>query len=80
MAGEKKSFEEALARLEEVVGLLESGELTLDESLKLYEEGVGLIRFCSETLERAEARIKILQRTPEGDIKAFDFKSDAIDV
>ena len=46
MAGEKKSIEEALARLEEVVGLLESGELTLDESLKLYEEGVGLIRFC----------------------------------
>ncbi len=80
MAEVKKSFEEALARLEEVVGLLESGELTLDEALKLYEEGVGLIRFCSEALDKAEAKVKILQSTPEGDTVAFDFRSDTVDV
>ena len=79
MAEEKKSCEEALARLEEVVARLERGELTLDESLGLYEEGIGLIRLCSEALEAAEAKVKILQSTPEGDTVAFDFKSDIVE-
>lgn len=77
---EKKSFEESLARLEEVVRLLESGSLTLDESLKLYEEGVGLIRASYEELDRTEAKIKILQSTSDGSIKAFDFSSEKTDV
>ena len=55
------TFEEAMARLEEILRALESGSEGLDSSLKLYEEGISLIRTCSEKLERAEQSVKILQ-------------------
>ncbi len=53
-------FEEALARLEEIVRNLEQGEAALDEALKLFEEGVKLARFCSQQLDQAEAKIEIM--------------------
>ena len=53
-------FEDALARLEEIVKALESGNAPLDSSLALFEEGVGLVRLCSSKLDKAESRIKIL--------------------
>ena len=56
----KKTFEEALARLEEIVARLETGEAALDESMILFEEGVGLARFCQEKLAAAEGRLEIL--------------------
>lgn len=68
-------FEAAAARLEEIVRLLEGGTLPLEESLTLYEEGVRLVRACSKELNEAEMRVKVLQRTPEGDIKPADFAS-----
>ena len=55
------TFEEAMARLEEILRALESGSEGLDSSLKLYEEGISLIRTCSEKLESAEQSVKILQ-------------------
>lgn len=64
----KLNFEESLARLEEIVRALESGEKSLDDSMKLYEEGVRLIRVCSSELEGAEAKIKILKETLSGEI------------
>src|SRR5204863_5551738 len=54
------NFEAALARLETVVARLESGELTLAESLRTFEEGVYLSRQCAERLDQAEARIELL--------------------
>lgn len=60
------SFESALKRLEEIVGLLEKGELSLEESLKLFEEGVSLVQFCSSQLNDAEKRMKVLLKTSEG--------------
>ena len=54
------SFEEALARLEEIVRLLESGSETLNASLSLYEEGVSLVRLCSGRLTAAEQKVKLL--------------------
>ena len=54
------TFEQALARLEEIAGLLEGGSATLEDSLKLYEEGAGLAAFCSETLKTAQQRITTL--------------------
>ena len=60
MIENEPSFEEALARLEEVVRLLESGAETLDASLKLYEEGVSLVRLCTGRLAEAEQRVKVL--------------------
>lgn len=76
MEQEKKNFEASLARLEELVRALEGGSLTLDESLALYEEGVGLVRACTEELDRAEAKIKILKESPDGSIKAAEFSAD----
>lgn len=54
------SFEEALARLEEIVRLLEGGAETLDASLALYEEGIALVRLCSGRLTAAEQKVKLL--------------------
>ena len=56
----KLTFEEALARLEEIVGLMEEGKCPLDEALKRYEEGVKLVNFCEKTLDAAEKKIEIL--------------------
>lgn len=56
----KKTFEAAMQRLEEIVTELEEGNLSLEVSLKRYEEGVQLTRFCSEKLDHAENRIKEL--------------------
>jgi exodeoxyribonuclease VII small subunit len=59
-------FEEALRRLEEIVAKLEKGELTLEESLGLYEQGIGLARNCHAKLEEAEGRIEVLIKDARG--------------
>ena len=69
---EKKiDFEQALKKLEEITEKLEKGNLTLDESLKFFEEGIRLSRFCEKKLSDVENRIKILQSTdiPEEEAK-----------
>ena len=68
-------FEAALARLEEIVKALESGNAPLDSSLALFEEGVGLVRLCSSQLDSAESRIKILV-SGEGGIKEEDMNRE----
>lgn len=60
MAVKKLSFEQAMGRLEEIVGLLERGECGLDESLKLFEEGAKLAGQCEELLSSAEQRVNLL--------------------
>ena len=60
MAVKKPSFEEALGRLEEIVGLLERGECGLDQSLKLFEEGARLAGQCEEMLDKAEQKVNLL--------------------
>lgn len=69
MAKANKSFEESVARLEEIVRMLENGTATLDESLKLYEEGIALVRVCNQKLDSAEKKIKVLTETPDGSIE-----------
>jgi len=59
-------FEQALARLEEIVRALDSGAAPLDESLALFEEGVRLVKLCSEKLDSAEQKVKILVRGEDG--------------
>ena len=66
-------YEQRSARLEEIVSRLESGELPLEESLALYEEGVALVRACTRELDEAEQKVRILRRTAEGDIRPADF-------
>lgn len=55
---ERLSFEEALKKLESIVEQLEDEEITLEDSVKLYEEGVKMSKFCTEILEQAELRIE----------------------
>lgn len=63
-----------MERLEEITRLLESGAEGLDQSLKLYEEGVSLIRLCTQKLEAAEQSVKVLRMSEEG-ITLADFES-----
>lgn len=60
MAEKKLSFEQGAARLEEIVSHLESGEATLDESLKLFEEGSKLLGRCNAMLDAAEQKVDVL--------------------
>lgn len=59
-------FETAMAELEEIVHRLESGELPLEDALRLYERGVLLVRGCSAALDRAEERLQVLSLDAEG--------------
>jgi exodeoxyribonuclease VII small subunit len=72
---EGPKFEAAMARLEEIVHALEAGNLSLDESLKVFEEGTGLLRFCTRRLEAAERRIEILMQD-DGEARAEPFRWD----
>jgi exodeoxyribonuclease VII small subunit len=58
-------FEDALGRLEEIVRHLERGDLPLDNSLALYEEGTGLIKACSKILDEAEQKVVKLRKGPD---------------
>ena len=60
MDNNELTFEDAMARLEEIVGSLESGDFALDKSLSLFEEGIKLVRLCTEYLEKAESSVKKL--------------------
>ena len=72
---ENMSFEEAMARLEEIVRSLEGGTAQLDSSLAMFEEGVKLVGFCNRKLDDAERRIKILYKKEDGDIGEREFAS-----
>jgi exodeoxyribonuclease VII small subunit len=67
MSQEPQSFEAALKQLEDVVLKLEKGELPLEESLRLYEEGIRLSRFCHAKLEEAEGKIEQLMKDSRGE-------------
>ncbi len=59
-------FEDCLQRLEQIVGALEAGTLSLEESLKVFEEGIALARRCARYLDEAEQRIELLTRDDAG--------------
>jgi len=71
-------FEDALARLETIVGQLEKGDLPLEDSLKIFEEGVRLSKNCLKLLEEAERKVQILLEDKEGRkrIKTLDRKEE----
>ena len=72
----KPDFERSLVRLEEVVRRLESPQLSLDEAMKLFEEGVGLSRECQKQLEEAEGRVEILLKKADGKMAAEPFEAE----
>ncbi len=73
MAENKVTFESALSRLEEIVRAMESGSAPLDSSLALFEEGIGLVKFCTKELDAAEQKVKILQKDENGDFVEAPF-------
>jgi exodeoxyribonuclease VII small subunit len=69
MSKEELSFENALEELEEIVNKLESGELSLGESLAKFERGVKFSRFCSQTLKQAEEKVEMIIEDETGDLE-----------
>ena len=66
-------FEEAIADLEQVVEQLESGDLSLEDSLAAFEKGVGLVRYCNQKLSEVEKKVELLVKDKQGQLqlKAF---------
>lgn len=75
-APRKAEFEKSLARLEDVVRRLEQANLTLDDAMKLFEEGVQLSRECQKQLEEAEGRVEILLKKADGRLTAVPFEPE----
>jgi exodeoxyribonuclease VII small subunit len=73
-ANPEMSFEEALARLEELVTRLEAGELPLEETIRTFEEGQKLLRACTELLGKAEQRVKEILRRADGSLDEAEWK------
>ena len=73
MAENKMTFESALERLEEIVRAMERGSAALDSSLALFEEGIGLVKFCTKALDTAEQKVKILQKDENGEMTEAPF-------
>ena len=69
-----REFEGALSRLEKIVGDLEEGDLSLEEALKLFEEGVQVSRYCARVLKEAERKVEILTRNEAGDLESEPFR------
>jgi exodeoxyribonuclease VII small subunit len=69
---ERPSFEEALEKLEAIVEKLSDPNITLEKSVKLYEEGLKLSKFCSETLENAALRVEQIDQTDTSDVNEED--------
>ena len=76
-AAKKPDFEGSLSRLEEIVGKLESANLSLDDAMKLFEEGVQLSRECQKYLEEAEGKVEILLKKAGGEMAAAPFDPEA---
>lgn len=81
LAGENEdqlTFEQAIDKLEKVVKKLESGDLSLNESLKYYQQGIELIKLCNSQLEETKDKIKMLTENEEGNkvLKALDIEEE----
>ncbi len=72
----KQSLEGQLQILEQIVEILEQGQITLDDALTLFEEGIQLSKECNEKLQQAELRIKKLTKTLDGSFKVSEFEAE----
>ena len=70
------TFEESLKKLEVIVEQLEKGELALEDSLRLFEEGVGLSAACKKELDEAEGKVQVLIKQRDGSLKAEPFLNE----
>ena len=66
MSKKKQSFEESMVRLEQIVRAMERGDVALEESLKLFQEGTELVRSCQKLLDDAQMQVKMIMTAPDG--------------
>ena len=76
MDKQNKSFENNMQRLEQIVRAMERGDVPLEESLKLFQEGTELVRSCNELLDNAQLQVKMIMTAPDGSPKEEDFPHD----
>ncbi len=79
MARKKEKFEEALQKLEAIVAQMEEGDLPLEETLKAFEEGVRIARFCANKLDEAERKVEKLMRDQAGKLQTTSFSEEEDD-
>lgn len=72
----ENKFEESILRLEQIVQALENGDIDLDESLKLFEEGIKLTKSCQKMLDDAEKKVSVLMSDENGKIKKEEFNNE----
>lgn len=78
MVDKKSTFETALKNLEDIVKKMEEGELSLDQSLKKFEEGMDWVKFCEKNLNEAEGRVEKLMKDSEGNKKRVPFEVEDV--
>ena len=76
MNQQNASFEQNMQRLEQIVRAMERGDVALEESLKLFQEGTELVRSCNELLENAQLQVKMIMTAPDGSPVEEDFPHD----
>ena len=74
MNEQNKSFEQNMIRLEQIVRAMERGDVALEESLKLFQEGTELVRSCSKLLDEAQLQVKKIMTAPDGSPVEEDFQ------
>lgn len=76
MDKQNQSFEHNMQRLEHIVRAMERGDVPLEESLKLFQEGTELVRSCNELLDNAQLQVKMIMTNADGSPKEEDFPHD----
>lgn len=76
MNPQNKTFEESMARLEQIVRAMERGDVALEESLKLFQEGTELVRICQKLLDDAQLQVKKIMTAPDGSPVEEDFQDE----
>ena len=66
MSNQSKTFEQSMARLEQIVRAMERGDVALEESLKLFQEGTELVHSCNKLLDEAQLQVKKIMTAPDG--------------
>lgn len=77
MNEQNKSFESQMLRLEQIVRAMERGDVPLEESLRLFQEGTELVRSCGNLLDQAELQVKKIAVGPDGTPREEDFTDEA---
>jgi len=76
----KKTFEQAMKQLEQIVQELESGDMPLEKAIKTFEDGIQLSKFCSKKLDETEKRITILMQSSDGKLAEAQFPGENEDL